>query len=293
MIDSLEHLPNLKQRELGRISEIVRGICQDSEMVILFGSYARGDYKVSKDLSPDRRSGHVSDYDILVITGDRSSVRDRDMWERIDKALKAEGFSAHPRVIAHDIEEINIKLAQGHYFFTDIKREGFLLYDSARFTLSDKRDLLSKEKKRIAQDHFDHWFKRAGDFFKFYEFGIETGSINLSAFHLHQCTESCYKSILLVFTNYTPNEHWLELLKDRAVEVSGDDILSRVFQQTGDEADRRFKLLDYAYIGARYDPDYRISKEDLGILAGSVKKIIQRTESLCRNKIADMDATNR
>ena len=29
----------------------------------------------------------------------------------------------------------------------------------------------------------------------------------------------------------------------------------------------RFKLLEYSYIGGRYDPKYKISKEDLEILA--------------------------
>ena len=47
----------------------------------------------------------------------------------------------------------------------------------------------------------------------------------------------------------------------------------------------RFILLDYAYIGARYDPKYRISKEDLEILAVSVKKLLELTERVCKQKI--------
>ncbi len=36
----------------------------------------------------------------------------------------------------------------------------------------------------------------------------------------------------------------------------------------------RFSDLDYAYIGARYDRHYSISREDLEILARSVRELV-------------------
>jgi hypothetical protein len=47
----------------------------------------------------------------------------------------------------------------------------------------------------------------------------------------------------------------------------------------------RFKLLEYAYIGGRYDPSYRISKEDLEILAKDVQKLLKLTKEICEKKI--------
>ncbi|SCZ59895.1 nucleotidyltransferase domain-containing protein [Thiohalomonas denitrificans] len=38
------------------------------QFVILFGSYARGDWKEAAALKPDRCLGHASDYDILAVT---------------------------------------------------------------------------------------------------------------------------------------------------------------------------------------------------------------------------------
>ena len=69
MKNSITHLPNLKQEELNKITKLIRENCGDVEQIILYGSYARGDYREEKDLKPDRKSGHVSDYDILIITG--------------------------------------------------------------------------------------------------------------------------------------------------------------------------------------------------------------------------------
>jgi predicted nucleotidyltransferase len=47
---SLKHLPQLKQDELKKIVEAIRKSCKDVEKIVLFGSYARGDYKEKKDL---------------------------------------------------------------------------------------------------------------------------------------------------------------------------------------------------------------------------------------------------
>ena len=46
-----------------------------------------------------------------------------------------------------------------------------------------------------------------------------------------------------------------------------------------------FELLDFAYIGARYDPKYKITKEELEQLAPCVKKLHELTERICKEKI--------
>ena len=52
-----------------------------------------------------------------------------------------------------------------------------------------------------------------------------------------------------------------------------------------DEEKERFELLDYAYIGARYDRHYKITKEQLEQLAPCVKKLHEVTERICKAKI--------
>jgi ferritin-like metal-binding protein YciE len=46
-----------------------------------------------------------------------------------------------------------------------------------------------------------------------------------------------------------------------------------------------FELLDYAYIGARYDMHYKITKEQLEQLSPCVKKLHEVTERICKEKI--------
>ena len=52
-----------------------------------------------------------------------------------------------------------------------------------------------------------------------------------------------------------------------------------------EKQDELFELLDYAYIGARYDMHYKITKQQLEQLAPCVKKLHEVTEKLCREKI--------
>ncbi len=283
MKTTIEHLPTHKQSELNQITKIIRQHCNDVVMVILFGSYARGEYKEEKDLEPDRKSGHASDYDILVVTNQQETVDNSELWQTINDECQGQHFSAVPRLIVHDIQDLNIKLAQAHYFYTDIAEEGCFLYNSNKFTLAEKRELLPAELKRLAQEHYDTCFTSASDFFDVYEFCLSKGKLTKAAFSLNQATESAYKTILLVFNNYVPHEHYLSLL-GRMAEKAHPSIIG-IFPKKTDEERDRFQLLDYAYIGARYDTKFKISQSELETLANSVKKLLELTEKVCKEKI--------
>ena len=62
MKNSIEHLPQEKRNMLERAVSIIREICDDVEMIILFGSHARGDFRNEEDLLPNRKSGAPSDF---------------------------------------------------------------------------------------------------------------------------------------------------------------------------------------------------------------------------------------
>ena len=70
MKKSLAHLPQAKADEVKLIADKIRSLARDVQMVILFGSYARGDFK---DGPHSQGRGRLlihktSDYDILVLT---------------------------------------------------------------------------------------------------------------------------------------------------------------------------------------------------------------------------------
>ncbi len=277
------HLPELKQDELEKISQTIRKNCDDVEKIILYGSYARGTYKEEKDLKPDRKSGHVSDYDILVITEKKRVALDTSLWNKISQECQNLNLSAQPRILTIDIEALNIKLAEAQYFYSDIKKEGVLLFDARRFELAEERNLSAHERRRIAQDHFDEWFESAEQFFENYKFNMGKEWYKKAAFNLHQASESAYKSVLLVFSNNCPSEHFLEFLGKNAEKYH--KLMSNIFAKVTKEDEDRFRLLEYAYIGARYDSNYKITKKDLEILAADVEKLLRLTKEICEERI--------
>ena len=67
----LSHLPEDKVSELEVITQRIVGTGK-VETVVLFGSYARGDYKELRG----KTKGKKSDYDILVVTSDHNNKKD-------------------------------------------------------------------------------------------------------------------------------------------------------------------------------------------------------------------------
>lgn len=291
MQNSLKHLPQLKQEELEKIIASIRGNCSDVEKIILFGSYARGDYKEKKDLAENRKSGHISDYDILVVTSKAITALDTNLWHDISEKCRNLKLSADPRILTHDIEELNNKLSVGQYFYSDIKIEGIVIFDAGNFNFADRRKLSDEEIKKLQKEYFEHWFDKAQFFFKDFNSNLKESETNSkllpqAAFYLHQAAEHAYKTILLVFTLYNPNEHFLEILGKECEQYFPE--LKSLFPKTTEEEKDRFKLLEYAYIGGRYDPKYKISKEDLEILAGDVNKLLEITKRVCEQKIINV-----
>ena len=282
MKNSFDHLPKSKQLELKKIVSLIRNLA-DIEMIILFGSYARGSWREVKDVVPDKPGfRRISDYDILVIT----EKKDKSRWHKIASVCQKLKLSALVRTEFHDIGMLNIKLAEGQYFFSDIKKEGIMLYDSTRFKLAKKRRLKPEEKQRIARDYFDETFQCAQDFFETYKFCFRTKRWNRAAFHLHQTAEHAYKTLHLVFTNYSPHEHFLSYLAKDVKHLHHD--LKKLFPQKTKSQQDRFELLEEAYISGRYDMDFYMAKKDLEMLAKDVIRLLEIAEEICRKNVGSL-----
>jgi uncharacterized protein len=283
MKTDITYLPTHKQQELAQVVTIIKAIAP-AEMIILFGSYARGDWVEEKYDAEHYR--YQSDFDVLVIVETKSefaqSKFERDIEDNIEQA---ENINTPVSIIVHDIEFINRRLNKAQYFFTDIKKEGVLLYDSGKYPLSEAKELLPEERKKLAQEDFNYYFKEAEEFKELVDFSLEKEKWNKAAFLLHQVTERLYTAILLVFTRYKPNTHDLFIL--RKLSNSVDSRLVRIFPLDDSESRRLFKLLRKAYVDARYKRSYTITKEELGHLANQVEELKEIGKILCLEKMAN------
>lgn len=284
MKTSLSHLPEHKQAELKAIKEALVPRYPEIEMIILFGSYARGTWVEDKYTERGNTYEYKSDYDLLVVLSDDKKANADTFVQAVSAKLEALKLNTPVHPIFHGIDFVNEALREGNYFFADIKREGILLFNTSRYELAEKREMSPAEVAKKAQDDFNQWFTSANEFFDYYKIGFEKDQYKSAAFQLHQATERYYGAIQLVFTGYKPKTHDLEILGGMAKAC--DMEFGKVFPK-GDLQERmRFTLLKKAYVDARYKAEYQISKQDLEWLAGRVEILRNLTEQICKAKIA-------
>src|SRR3954466_14260315 len=116
MKTSLDHLPQRKQDELRAITGVIRAGAP-LEMLILFGSHARGDWV------EDPEGGYFSDYDLLAVVESRKVADDAGLWMQLETEARQLSGEALVSLIAHDIKFVNGEIRAGSYFFGDIKNE--------------------------------------------------------------------------------------------------------------------------------------------------------------------------
>jgi hypothetical protein len=130
---------------------------------------------------------YISDYDILVITQSGETRKDYEVQDVIENRCV---YKTPVTVITHDIDFVNKMLSEGQYFFTDIEKEGILLYDAGNTPLAEREPLSAAEAKAIVQNYFDQWLSPAKGFLKGASFYLQEKEYKLSAFELHQQQEN-------------------------------------------------------------------------------------------------------
>ena len=297
MKTSLEHLPDGKRRELAFVVEAIRegfafaiGRRTMPKLrggrllkVILFGSYARGDWV------EDPVGRYFSDYDLLVVV-DREELTDvPEFWANTEERLLEEIASGQRlrtpvSLIYHSLDDVNEKLELGRYFFIDIVRDGILLFEEPGHPFAEPRPLSPAEALKETQDYFDEWFESAAGMLDTARYSISQGRPKEAAFLLHQTTERFYHCLFLVRTLYSPKTHNLNQLRQLAEDV--EPRLKEVWPR-GTKFERRcYELLREAYVKARYSRQYRISDEQLAWLSGRVELLQGIVRELCEQRIA-------
>jgi predicted nucleotidyltransferase/HEPN domain-containing protein len=288
---SLNHLPEDKRQELDRVLEILFRAIEEATRgkgprkqgrilkVLLFGSYARGDWV------DDPAGGYKSDYDLLVVVDNEALTEVAEYWTDADARLQqafeiAHELSAPAHFIVHSLADVNDQLARGRPFFSDIVRDGVTLYadDGHPFTKAAK--LSSQAAYAEAQANFEQWFPSASDFFEQAKHALENKRWNVAAFELHQAAERFYHCALLTMTLYSTKSHNLNFLRAQAERVAPE--LIPAWPRSGRVEKRAWELLRRAYVEARFSARYAISAEELAFLVQRIADLQRRVEASCQ-----------
>lgn len=296
MKTSLDHLPQAKQRELAHVVETVRaGFARATAQrtqpryrngkllkIILFGSYARGDWV------EDPVGRYFSDYDLLIIVNHDDLTDIAEFWEKTETQFLAD-LSAGTvlrtpvSLIYHSLDDVNDKLRLGRYFFMDILRDGILLFEEPDHAFVEPQPLSPQQALKETQDYYDEWLESADDFLESATEAAGKGKAKLAAFLLHQATERYYHCLFLVRTLYSPKSHNLNRLRDLAEEL--EPSLKAVWPRNSRFEKRCYSLLRDAYIKARYSRAYRITAEELDWIAQRVALLQSLVREACEARI--------
>lgn len=278
----------IKERLDRIVQEILAVGKKEIAMIILFGSYARGDWVMDSYVKGHITYSYESDLDIMVITKSSKFGGAKGGWleQKIEERLERVGLSWKPfsypsvNLVVETIQRVNKELEKSQYFFSDIKQQGILLYDSKEFTLAKPRELNWEERKEIAKEDFQQGLPYGNGLLRDSKNTVKYGELKLGAFYLHQATESFYNTILLVFSGYKPKWHNIQKLSNLAKNYSSE--LLTIFPRDTKEQRDSFVLLQKAYIDARYNKNYKITEEQLLYLISRVEKLKAITEEICQ-----------
>ncbi|RYG98866.1 MAG: HEPN domain-containing protein [Alphaproteobacteria bacterium] len=300
MRDDLSHLPAKQQNELSLATKILmeefeKAIALGNSnwkregrilKVILFGSYARSDWV------DDPENGYQSDFDLLVVVSHEKLTDIAEFWYIAeDKILRDEAIGRQVNVIVHDLSDVNQALQRGEYFWTDIVRDGIVLYELPHHPLTTPKPLSKFDAVRMAERYFRETSEDVEVQLETVRFQSERGFNEMkwrraAAFSLHQAVEKIYACFLLTTTFYFPRSHNVKFL--RSLSESKNAQLIEAWPRASKLDRRRFELLKRAYVEARYSSNFTISAEDLDALYIYANRLRSIVGQVCEKAISEL-----
>jgi uncharacterized protein len=300
MRTDLDYLPEVKRSELARVVEVIRegfaeaisrrtmGRLRNGKIlkIILFGSYARGDWV------EDPVGRYFSDFDLLVVVSHEDLTDVPEFWLKTEDRLLAdlsEGKQLRTPVslIYHSLDDVNEKLRLGRFFFIDILRDGIVLFEDPDHPFVQPQPLSAREALDESRDYFERWMKGFESFLRGYRYALRDGDLNKAAFDLHQAVERLYQCLFLVRTLYTPKTHNLNRLRALAEDL--EPSVKQVWPGSTREEKRAYARLREAYIKARYSREYRITGDQLEWLGSRVELLKTLVERACLARLETLE----
>jgi len=301
MRTDLDHLPATKQRELERIVEVIFDEFRQATeratgprkgarilKVILFGSYARGDW-IDAPLSANQ---YKSDYDVLVIVSQKELTDRAAYWtkaeERLIRAYTIEKTLRTPvNFIVHSLHEVNDGLAHGRVFFMEVAKDGVALYEADDRKLRAPKPKEPQQALAAARDYFEEYYPGAVVWLNTSRELMKQKRPKEAAFLMHQSAEKFYSGLLLTLTFYAPYNHNIAFLRSLAEGL--DRRLYGIWPETAHRERAMFQKLKEAYTKARYSKHYKISEEELTWLGERVEELGRVVHQVCSERIAALE----
>ncbi len=294
----LRSLPPAKRRELDHAVAVLRqGFAEATATrkaprlkdgrilkIILFGSYARGDWV------HDPIGRYFSDFDLLVVV-DHEDLTDWEFWQAAEDRLLADmtagqGLGTPVSLIVHSLDDVNHRLEHGRSFFIDIVRDGVTLFDTPGVDFVQPQSLPPATALKEARESYDEMSESVSEFVDLADVSRARGYSRKAAFLLHQATETLYSGLLLVLTGYSPKSHKLTSLRKLTEPLVPG--LADAWPHETKLQRRSFELLRAAYVKGRYSKHFKITDEELGYLFERIARLKATIEDASSRRLSEL-----
>jgi len=281
MKTSLNHLPEEKQIQLNEARKLVTKKIPNASKIILYGSYALGNWVQDKKSIDGLEYEYVSDYDLLIVV---PALDDKE-YVLEDKVVNGWKFPTYLAPDVRSIEYVNAELKKGNYFFEEILKDGVILFDDGKTAFVESAPKSGKERREFARVYFDKCMDNAEQFEQAAKIAISNSKFSMATFMLHQAAESYYSAVLLVLTGYKPKVHNLKLLRDRTKEYSESLYFLFKPHENSPSESRLFSLLKRGYVEARYHATFEITKPETLELSQRVSRMRTLVTEICTARL--------
>ena len=279
--------------------------------IVLFGAYARGDWiEMCLEESP-QESPMRSAFDFHILMESKryaDPLLQRRLEQKIHKKVRAffiykqqpqvsvndfgegraycESLELYPCSLSVSIDSVSHfvkKYKQHDMFCCHLVSEGVLVYkndsqwwDTVQLTLryennhSCKRDEAVVDEELLPMSVLD-WCARGDGFLSGCRLYLAQNLRAHAIFQLHQALECYFNAVLLSRHGPKTKTHDLALLLTYSASVLPDVLY--IFPRATAYQIRCFQLLQDAYLGARYQSNYSVNKEDAEYLMGCVTRM--------------------
>jgi len=284
---SRDNVPDFIRHELDEVVAILRDEPYGHKvlMIILFGSYARGDYINDERFNEEEGyfSEYHSDLDILVVTKNKLPGRTHPSNTWNERLAESDKIERHVHLIDERINRFESALDSSEYFYHDIVTEGIVLYNCGMKFY--KLEVLPPATKRdYAVGYMKQFYELSIGAKDSFVFHYQQEQYALAIHSLHQFVERLSCTMLLIFTHHKPRSHDLFRLTKRIGAILSEG--KRFFPRTkADEGYELMEKLNAAYVDARYKLNYYIDPADLDIMMGWVADFHGWAYSSCLEKL--------
>lgn len=283
MKTDISYLPLKKQEELRYITEQVCKEIHNCEMIILYGSYARNDYvDFDARIEYNVPTTFMSDFDILVLTAQEPTEITERKLTKIDTHFFNENRTP-VQFVALSVQEMNKCLANGRFFHVHVKEEGIMLFNRGEYELIEGKALNYQEIHHEAQRYFTNKFKMGNSFIRSAAHALDDGDYELLSFHLHQACEFFFLCILLTYTLSNRKIHDLSKLLRASMKYVPQ--LQEIFPLSTSKERYIFNLLKKAYKEARYNDEFKPTREEVIAQQKMAHALRDFTEEVCQRQV--------